>query len=312
MSTTPLSTLRASIKPLNPFFALSRTPHGIIDMSFPALAALLCLGHFPPLSVVLLGLFTVFSGYTAVYAINDVIDYRSDKIKVQMSGHWDAQGYLDNVMVRHPMAQGVLSFQSGLAWAVFWSVCALFGAYLLNPVCVIIFIAGVVMEGVYCLLVRVTHYKALVNGVVKTCGPLAAVYAVDPQPSLIFVMLLFLWVFFWEIGGQNIPADLTDMDEDRRFKAKTIPIVLGQRRAGLISLFTLVGAMFLQFVVLWASPMAFGPINLLAALGIAAYFLLLPSAALYNSGKRDRVMVLFNRASYYPLVVFGLVVFRMI
>ena len=34
----------------------------------PALAALLWLGHFPPLSVTALGLLTVFAGYTAVYS----------------------------------------------------------------------------------------------------------------------------------------------------------------------------------------------------------------------------------------------------
>ena len=58
------------------FLALSRTPHGLLDLATPALAAILCLGALPPLSTTLVGLITVFSGYTAVYALNDLVDYR--------------------------------------------------------------------------------------------------------------------------------------------------------------------------------------------------------------------------------------------
>lgn len=63
--------------------ALSRTPHGIIDMTAPCFAALLWLGRFPSADVVLAGLVTVFAGYTAVYALNDVIGFRSDREKIR-------------------------------------------------------------------------------------------------------------------------------------------------------------------------------------------------------------------------------------
>ena len=56
------------------FLGLSRTPHGILDMATPPMAALLWLGHFPPFLVVIVGLITAFAGYTAVYALNDLID----------------------------------------------------------------------------------------------------------------------------------------------------------------------------------------------------------------------------------------------
>ena len=72
---------------LNPFLALSRTPHLVLDLATPGLAALLCLGAFPPAPVLFLGLVTAFAGYTAVYALNDIIDYRIDvggeEIRVQ-------------------------------------------------------------------------------------------------------------------------------------------------------------------------------------------------------------------------------------
>ena len=68
------------------FFALSRTPHGLLDMCTPAFGALLWLGHFPPLYVIILGLITTFAGYTAVYALNDVIDYEADREKAAAGG----------------------------------------------------------------------------------------------------------------------------------------------------------------------------------------------------------------------------------
>jgi len=39
------------------------------------------------------------------------------------------------------MAQGLLSLPEGLAWALSWAAVALVGAFLLNPVCVAIFLA---------------------------------------------------------------------------------------------------------------------------------------------------------------------------
>ncbi|HAY38007.1 MAG TPA: hypothetical protein DCY53_00910, partial [Desulfobacteraceae bacterium] len=72
---------------INLFWALSRTPHGILDMATPALGALLWLGRFPSLEVILIGLITTFAGYTAVYALNDVIDYRVDKEKLKLCGN---------------------------------------------------------------------------------------------------------------------------------------------------------------------------------------------------------------------------------
>ena len=213
------------------FFALSRTPHGVIDMATPALAALLCLGHFPSAATTIVGLITVFAGYTAVYALNDVVDLRTDKKKVCMGGYCDGEDFLDGALTRHPMAKGALSLSAGLAWTLCWSLIAVAGAWWLNPVCLYIFLAGCVLEGIYCLLWQVTPLRSLINGVVKTLGAVAAVFAVDPAPSMPFLAVLFLWIFCWEIGGQNIPNDWTDIQEDRCARAQTIPVMLVPKRS---------------------------------------------------------------------------------
>ncbi|KJS31044.1 MAG: ubiquinone biosynthesis protein UbiA [Desulfatitalea sp. BRH_c12] len=312
MISVPLPRIHTVQHRLKLFFALSRTPHGVIDMAAPVLAALLCLGHFPPAAVVVVGLITVFAGYTAVYALNDLVDLHADREKVGIGGYNDNENYLDGVMVRHPMAKGMLRPAAGLAWASAWAAVALVGAYWLNPVCVYLFVAGCILEGVYCKLWRVTPARALVNGAVKTLGALAAVFAVDPTPPVFFTAVLFAWLFAWEIGGQNIPNDWTDIEEDRHFKAKTIPIRFGLHRATLLVVFSLVATLFLSMILLWVSPLAFSPLFLLAALAVNVYFLLYPAYLLSRRRRRADAMALFNKASHYPLAMLTLTLAAML
>jgi 4-hydroxybenzoate polyprenyltransferase len=299
---------------LRPFFALSRTPHGLLDMAAAALAALLCLGHFPALGTTLIGIVTVFAGYTTVYALNDLVDYRSDKRKVDTGTLTQQAAYadLDSMLLRHPLATGALSLPAALVWTAAWAVIAISGAYWLNPACLIIFLLGCLLESLYCLLWRVTPLRTLINGAVKTLGPVAAVFAVNPQPPVVFTGLLFLWIFAWEIGGQNIPNDWTDIEEDRRFSAQTIPVKLGPRRAELLSVAALAMALFLNIALLWASPISFPPLMLLAAVVANIYLLLWPALDMAESRSRREAMALFNKASYYPLAILGLVLIRML
>lgn len=311
MTSMPSMTLQTMQNRLKLFFALSRTPHGLIDMAAPALAALVCLGHFPSMSITVIGVITVFAGYTAVYALNDLVDLRTDKQKVGIGGYSDGETYLDGVMIRHPLAKGALSLGAGLAWACGWAAIALIGAYLLNPVCVYIFISGCLLETLYCKLWQVTPLRSVVNGAVKTLGAIAAVYAVDPSPSFLLLAVLFAWLFAWEIGGQNIPNDWTDIEEDRHFRAQTIPIRLGLYRAALLVAAFLVAALILNMALLWVSPLSFGPGYLLAAVALNVVFLLYPAYLLYQQRERRHAMALFNKASYYPLAVLVLVLVRL-
>jgi 4-hydroxybenzoate polyprenyltransferase len=212
------------------FFALSRTPHGLLDMATPGLAALLWLGEFPSVRTVVIGLITTFAGYTAVYALNDLVDYRTDKEKLRLGGFQDSRNYLDAAIIRHPLAQGFLSIKEGFTWAGAWSLVALLGAFLLNPVCVLIFLAGCSLEIIYCLMWKISPFRSLVSGVVKASGALAAIFAVDPDPSISFLLVLFFWLFFWEIGGQNIPNDWAEIEEDRQLQARTILSNTGRKK----------------------------------------------------------------------------------
>jgi 4-hydroxybenzoate polyprenyltransferase len=281
-------------------------------MATPGLAALLWLGGFPPVETVILGLITLFAGYTSVYALNDVVDYRRDKEKLRLVRSLDKEKDLDVTSVRHPLAQDMLEFREGLIWVIAWAILALGGAYVLNPFCAVIFLSACLLEAVYCLLLRVSYLRTFLSGAVKTSGAIAAVLAVDSSPSLPFLITLFFWVFFWEIGGQNIPNDWADREEDKRLGAKTIPVHLGVEKASLWTMGSLFIAVAMNLLLFHAIKYKMDLPYIVASLAIGCFFLLIPAYRLYKTRDRFRAAALFNRASYYPLALVILVAFRSI
>ena len=298
----------AGISRLKLFLALSRTPHGMLDLAAPGLSALLWAGGFPPAEIMVLGLITAFCGYTSVYALNDVTDHRVDGEKSSRSRVSAVHQDLDSVFVEHPLARGMLTFREGLFWAVAWAALAAAGAYLLNPVCAFIFLLACLLEFIYCRLLKVTWLRGIISGLVKTSGPVAAVFAVDPVPNPSLIWVLFLWFFFWEIGGQNVPNDFADVEEDRRIGARTIPVRFGLKGSSLIILGSLSLAVVVSLVFFLAFPGKMSLVFPAGALACGIYFLLAPAVRLCQQRSPQAAFALFNRASYYPLAMVGVTV----
>lgn len=281
-------------------------------MASPGLASLIWLGTFPPLRVILLGLVTVFAGYTSVYALNDLIGYRSDREKMKRGGFCDSGDDLDALMVRHPLARGFLHVKETVLWIVAWGVLALVGSYLLNPICILIFMGGFILEAFYCILWRVSPFRTIVSGAVKTSASLAALFAVDSNPSFSFLLVLFLWLFFWEIGGQNVPNDWADMEEDIYIKARTIPLRFGPERAKVIVLGSLILCVTANAVLLRLAPFRFGLHYVGICFFAGAFFLIIPAYRLYKQKDPRHALILFNRASFYPLALLIVVVVKLV
>lgn len=281
------------------FFALSRTTHGVLDLAGPGFVALLWLGSFPHWQIILISIFTAFAAYTAIYALNDLVGIIVDKEK--FSGGINAGYSVEASDMRYPLAQNILSYSSGWLWFTGWFIIALIGAYYLNPAIVVILIAAAILEVIYCLLLKITYLRTFVSGLVKSSGPIAAIFVVDQSPSPYLVLLILAWVFFWEIGGQNIPADWNDTVEDQRVHAKTIPIHFGTQKAGLMVVATLGITVIVSMFLPNASPLTLGWPYLLAS-AIAGFFLLLkPGYQLSQSHEGRKAAALFDKASYYPL-----------
>ncbi len=287
------------------FMALSRTPHGVLDMATPALAALFWLGAIPSFHVVIIGVITAFAGYTAVYALNDVVDYRTDRRKIRECGGLKTlAGDPDAVYARHPLAQGMLSLREGIIWTAAWSAVALLGAWLLNPACAVIFVLGCIAETIYCLMLRLSWARTLVSGAVKSAGGLAAIFAVAPKTPAPFLIGFFLWFFFWEIGAQNVPNDWSDLDEDVRMGAETVPVRFGPDISARIIVGCIGVAVFMSMVLFWLTPAHLSALYFAGSIPAALFLLLLPAWKLYCAKTGDLASGLFNRASYYPLTMF--------
>jgi 4-hydroxybenzoate polyprenyltransferase len=287
------------------FFALSRTTHGVLDLAMPGFVALLWLGEFPQWQTILLSLFTAFAAYTAIYALNDLVGIAMDKEK--FVGGINAGYSVEASDMRYPLAQNILPYRSGLLWFVGWFAVALVGSYVLNPAIVIILIAAAILEVIYCLLLKITYLRTFVSGFVKSSGPIAAIYVVDPNPSIQLVLLIFAWVFFWEIGGQNIPADWNDTVEDQRVNAKTIPLQLGTQKAGMIVLLTLGMTIMISMFLPLVSPLNLGwPYRLASALA-GGYLLFKAGYELYKNQEGRLAAKLFDNASYYPMAQLAII-----
>ena len=120
-------------------------------------------------------------------------------------------------------------------------------------------------------------------------------FAVDPHPDRWYLLILFLLLFSWEIGGQNIPADWTDIEEDRQLDAKTIPVRYGTGPSRVIVLIALWAATGFSAVITAFSKTGYSWYFTIAALAAGLYLLLMPGQKLYRSSRREEAMALLEK-----------------
>lgn len=293
---------------LRKFIGLSRMTHSILDVAHPAAGALLVLGAAPRASTAALGLLSAFSGFTAVFALNDVMDAKVDAEKMAKYRKESEAFDLDSVGTRHPIAQGSLSRGAAIGWVVFWGLLSLATAFLLKPLCALLLVAAVALELLYCKLLRVTHWKGLLSGVMVATGGLAGVFAVTDAPAPLAVLLFALWAAAWEIGGRNIPNDWSDVEEDVNLGVRTLPMRFGRPASSRIA----AGFAAATILCSLAFPLAAPVGNRIAYLGLALaaglLLLALPALRWLRERSVESAMAYFNKACFYPLAIFAALV----
>lgn len=287
------------------FLALSRSVHGVLDIAMPGFVALLWLGEFPGGRVLALGLLTALAGYTAIYALNDIVGVKDDREKV--AGGIKPGYAVEASRMRYPLAQNLIGMKGALAWFGFWLALAVAGIWMLNPGILLILLAAALLEIVYVKLLKVTWLRTLVSGLVKSAGPVAAVFAVVERPSWPWLALMVLWLMLWEIGGQNILADWNDLEEDRRVGASTIPLAFGLSFAGWLVLVLQTGVVLLSLLLPMMSPLPLGWLFRLAALAAGVVLLVLPAVRLARTLDGRDAARSFDRASLYPLAMLAII-----
>ena len=293
--------LRARLKD---FFGLSRMTHSVLDVAHPALGAVVVFGGAPRPLTIVFGLLAAFSGYTAVFALNDLMDCKVDCEKLGGYAGRRECFDIDSVGLRHPLAQGSIAWRAAVGWVVLWSVLALLFAFLLNPICCLLMVAAAGLEAGYCRLLRVTHWKTILSGLMVAVGGLAGVFAVSVAPPLPFVAVFGLWAFAWEMGCRNIPNDWSDIDEDRALRIRTMPVRFGRpataRLSFVMACVTIAASLAFPFVI----PMRFGAVFFAGALAAGIVLLVVPGIRWLAELQTKSAMLFFNRACFYPLAVF--------
>ena len=125
-----------------------------------------------------------------------------------------------------------------------------------------------------------------------------------------YLIVLFLLLFFWEIGGQNIPNNWSDYEEDRQMNAKTVPIRWGFPIAINIILIAISLTLVMSAIVFYFSRILYGYPFVVLSLAAGGYLLLLPALKLNKSRQCSHAMALFNKASYYPLALLVIVLIK--
>ena len=109
-----------------------------------------------------------------------------------------------------------------------------------------------------------------------------------------------------------MPNDWTDVEEDRRLQALTVPVRLGLDQANSIILGSLIISVILSTFILFLSPICFEAPFFVGFAATGLCFLLLPAFLLYKTKQPRYAMALFNMASYYPITLLAIVVAKII
>ncbi len=75
---------------------------------------------------------------------------------------------------------------------------------------------------------------------------------------------------------------------------------------------SLVLAFFMNLVLFLISPLSFGLFYFIVIIAINLYILLIPALVLNETKERTKAIALFNKASYYPLATFVIVLIKLI
>jgi 4-hydroxybenzoate polyprenyltransferase len=287
-----------AVEVIRALLGMSRALVAVFVVAHAGLAAILATGQLPPVQTIVLGVFACFFGTGALIGLNDLLDIDLDRRR--MAAEKPDRLDLGSMFIHHPVAKGVISLAAGVAWVVFLSALSLALIVALRPDLWPLFFAIAACVALYSIVGRYTYWKFLAVAMAVTLGALAGWLVVAP-PNFTTFLLFGLWTYLWEIGGRNVPNDFNDVEEDAALGVKTIPVVLGWAFAGKIVFFSLTAsvAVSIPLMVLAGLPWPF----VLAALGVAAYLLLLPGYALMKEPRPEISRGLYNKSAVYPLVL---------
>ncbi len=277
------------------FFDLARGIQSPLSLPQPLLGAVIALRALPGPRVLILGLIAATAGYFAVFSLNDILDHKTDRESIGIGKAKRDAHDIGVTVFKHPLAHGDISLVVAITWVAFLMLISGTFAYILNPLCLWLFVGCIALETAYCSMRTVSWIKTFPTGIMVAMGGLAGWAAVAPLN--IGAVGFFLFIALWEIAGRNLANDLADAESDRGVGIRTVATTFGNR--------TSATAIFISAWMTVASAM-FLPISLaarLATLGVTLWAMGVPSIMLLRIPTSEQASIYFNRASFFPLVV---------
>jgi 4-hydroxybenzoate polyprenyltransferase len=172
-------------------FASSRPLQASFSVVQPIIVALIALSGFPELQLLILLVVGCVTGFFAVFALNDLLDFKIDKKSLKserIAKSWD----VDSLLVRHPLAQGVITRAEQIAWIAINGVVAGVIIYYLNFMALFLFLVAITLETIYCKMATVSEMKFLISGIMVGIGALIGWYAVGANTNIAVILFVIL------------------------------------------------------------------------------------------------------------------------
>ncbi len=290
--------LKKALLKLRALLGFSRVMVSSFALAQAALATVLALKGLPSIKIMLLGSIACLSGSYALTATNDFFDYEIDKERLEKLR--TVQGFdMGQIFIRQPLARGIIGRRTAIIWILSLSTISLIFAYLIKPSLLVISIVIGLLVVTYSYMSRLSILKIFLIGTLVSLGAAAGWLAVSNHNN--FLLAFVLWMFFWEIGGRNIPNDLADIEEDRSLKLKTIPVIFGEKKASQICFSCLLATFFIS--VVFAVILDINQFFVISVSLVGFFMLVLPAYKLLRKPEPKVSLQLFNSAVFYPITV---------
>lgn len=199
------------LRTLRTYLEMIRFPHTVFALPFAFMGAVLAAGGIPPGNKILWILVAMVGARSGAMGVNRLADRHLDRRNPRTQDR--------------ALPQGRISPGEALVFVVVSFGIFLFAAWMLNPLCLALAPAAILIVSGYSYTKRLTTLSHLILGLCLALAPLGAWIAVAGRITLPAVVLGGA-VIFW-VAGFDILYALLDIEFDRRTGLFSIPARLG-------------------------------------------------------------------------------------
>jgi 4-hydroxybenzoate polyprenyltransferase len=268
------------------YFSFVRFSHSVFALPFALTGALLAWRTAPfSWTQVLWIVVCMVGARSAAMGFNRLVDARHDALNPRTA--------------MRELPRGAMSATEATIFVVVSSIVFVYGAWRLSPLCLALSPVALAIVFWYSLAKRYTTYTQLFLGLAMAVAPVGGWIAAGGRGGL-EPWLLGLAIGLW-VGGFDILYACQDLEFDRGYGLRSIPVKYGVRRSILFSRLMHVGAV-VAMAALWQAA-ALPPLYLAGVAFVAV--LLVYEQSLVSADDLSQVKKAFDLNGYVGIVYFA-------